>query len=189
MRVVVFDKNPGPGFDQWLLKTCWLLACWFQKLVGWTDDYYGAESWLDAEQWLIHREETLTSVQYWGHGSAGVVWLGQKPMPVWTLTNIRKRLCGPSAVVWFRCCSVFQGAKGQLFAKRALGELDCRVVAHTYSIGLWQPGGHSVRPSQPEPSWPVGEGAELEGALWPDYLRPWLPNTVFCFKTLVPPEW
>ena len=189
MRVTVFDKNPGSGFGQWLLKTFWLLGCWFQKQVGWVDDYYGATSWTDAEQWLLSRPDFLNSVQYWGHGSQGVAWLASKPMPLWTLSNLKKRLAGPSAVVWFRCCSMFQGPKGKLFAQQALAQLGCRVVAHTYVIGLWQSGGRSVSPSKPVPSWSDIEGIDLMVPWWPDYLRPWAPNTVFCMKTLVPPEW
>ena len=53
MRVTIYDKNPGPGIDQWFLKMTWMLGCWLQKLFGAVDAYKGVESWEEAQQWLM----------------------------------------------------------------------------------------------------------------------------------------
>ena len=189
MRVTVFDANPGRGLGQAFLKTSWLVGCWLQKLLGLVDDYYGASSWDDALAWLVGRPEPISAVQYWGHGSPGTVWLAGKTMPITALSTLKPKLKDHTASVWFRCCNVFQGTRGHAFAKQALAALNCRVVAHTYIVGLWQSGGHSVMPLNPVPNWSLEEGTKLKNPWWPDYLRPWLPNTVFCMTTKIPPNW
>lgn len=189
MKITVYDRNPGTGFGQWFLKTMWLLGCWIQKRLGLVDDYHGAASWDDLLKWAKQLPKPITSFQYWGHGSVATVWLAGTPMLTSFLTDLRPLLAGSTAIVWFRCCNVFQGIGGQHFARAVLKTLGCKVVAHTYVVGLWQSGGHAVSPEKPEPTWPVTEGGELKDPWWPDYLRPWLPNTVFCLSTKVPSSW
>lgn len=187
MRVTIFDRNPGPGFGQWFLKTCWLVGCWLQKLLGLVDDYYGAATWDEALHWLAERPDKLTSIQYWGHGSTGQVWMGDTALWWPTLLPIKPKLA-PDAVIWFRCCWVFRGDVGHAFAKSIVAGMNCTVASHTFVIGLLQPGLHTLRPGQ-EPSWPISEGCDLKAPWWPDYLRPWLPHTIFCLTTRIPEGW
>lgn len=188
MRVTIYDTKPGAGLAQSFLKLSWAVGCWLQKLFGQVDAYYGAESWDAAVSWLEAQPGPLTSVQYWGHGSPGAVWLAQKMMPPGALLPIKSKLA-PGAVIWFRCCSVFQGKRGFDFAKVFSDGMGCTIAAHTYVIGLWQSGLHTHKPGA-HISWPVDEGIKpLKAPWWPEFLRPWLPNTVFCLRTRIPEGW
>lgn len=187
MKVTIYDAKPGPGVGQWFLKTSWRVGCALQKFFGAVDEYHGAESWDDAVAWLLTKQN-ITSLQYWGHGSPGIVWLAQKPMPYGALLPVKAALA-PFALVWFRCCSVFQGRAGYAFAKTLADAMGCTVAGHSYIIGLWQSGLHTHRAGW-HCGWSIDEGAEkLRCPRWPTYLRPWLPRTVFCLTTEVPKEW
>lgn len=187
MRVTIYDKNPGPGFGQWFLKTSWLVGCWLQKIFRQVDAYYGAESWDAAVSWLEAQPEKFTSIQYWGHGSPGTVWLADKSIPYGALLTIKNKLTS-STIIWFRCCSVFQGKRGFEFAKTLADSMNCTIAAHTYVVGLWQSGLHTHQPCT-NISWTLEEGTTLKNKWWPEYLRPWLPNTIFCLATRIPSGW
>lgn len=184
MRVTIYDKNPGVGFGQWLLKTCWLLGCLFQKLVGAVDDYYGASSWAEAEAWLKSKKTPLTVIQYWGHGSPGTVWLAGNPLTQNWLSL--KPLLSKDALLWFRVCSSFQGSVGHTFSKQLADGLGCTVAGHTRIIGLWQ-GGLYTRTPNSLPSWLVDEGANPSGLR--DDFKFWNKHTIFCLKTSIPKGW
>ena len=185
MRVTVYDKNPGKGFSQWFLKLTWFVGCFVQKLFGKVDDYYGAESWEDALSWLKSREGEFTSIQYWGHGSPGHVWLAGSYVTTTALVTLKTKVT-PSTVLWFRTCSTFQGQAGHVFSQRLADGLGCVVAGHTRVIGPLQGGLHTRKPNTP-PSWPVEEG-EFPKSWWPSYLR-WGNNTVTCFATKIPEGW
>lgn len=185
MRVTVYDKNPGAGFSQWFLKTCWELACWFQKLVGAVDAYYGAKSWEDAQKWLLEQKRPLTVIQYWGHGSPASVWLAQKLVPASEWLSLKPAVV-PETLLWFRACSVFQNMSGQSFSQKLANGLGCTIAGHTFVIGPFQGGLHTRRPNT-EPSWPFHEGTLK--SKWPDHLKWWNPNTIFCLRTKIPEGW
>jgi hypothetical protein len=186
MRVTVYDKNPGPGVQQWFLKLSWLLGCFFQKLFGKVDDYKGVSSLDDLLDWLCYRDERLVSVQFWGHGSPGTIWIGGKPYKAKDFLSLKPRVQADS-VVWFRACSVFQGALGHAFSGTLADGLGCTVAGHTRIIGLFQGGLHTRKPST-YPSWPASE-AELTGVLAKSGLAWWGGNTVFCLSTKIPSGW
>lgn len=186
MRVTVYDKNPGPGFTQWFLRTSWLLGCVLQKLLRRVDDYHGAASWDDAVAWIRSRPSAITSLQFWGHGSPAQVWLAGKPMDPRLFRAIWSRLSN-DAVVWFRCCNVIQGVAGHAWARAMVDHLGCRVAAHTRIVGPLQPGLHSLRPGE-TPSWPLDEGDPATPRWLPEWARPG-PNTVTCLRTTVPDGW
>lgn len=185
MRVTIYDKVAWPGFMQWCLKTSWLLGCVFQKLVGAVDDYYGASSFADAEAWL-KTKGPLTSIQYWGHGSPGVIWLAGEAVPTKAWVSLKTLLSGPDAILWFRVCDSFQGASGQNFSRLLANNLNCTIAGHTRIIGLWQ-GGLYTRTPHSDPSWSVSEGGE------PSWLREdfkfWNKHTIFCLRTSIPKGW
>jgi hypothetical protein len=185
VRVIIYDKKPGVGFGQWLLMASWAVGAWLHKLLGYADDVLGAESWDEALSWLQSHPGPLSSIQYWGHGSPGVPWLAQKALPVAALLPLKPKLSG-DCVIWWRCCSVFQGHRGHSFASALVEGLGCTVAAHTRVIGPWQPGLHVHRPGQ-QISWTLTDGTEpLKMSWWPEYLRPWLPRTVFCLRAKLP---
>lgn len=187
MKVTIYDKKPGTGFSQSFLMLCWAVGCWFQKLVGAVDDYFGAESWEHAEEWLKRRGKPISQIQYWGHGSPGCVWLAQKLITVQQWLNI-KAVLEPSqdTLIWFRTCSTFQGSKGHAFSKALADGLGCTIGGHTRIIGPLQGGLHTRKPSA-DPSWPDSEG-ELPKSWWPSHLR-WGPHTIICLATKIPKGW
>ena len=74
------------------------------------------------------------------------------------LVLLRRVLCGPSAEVYYRSCSAFQGKTGQQFAKASATFWRAKVIGHTKVIGLTQPGQKVLEPGE-EPYWPESEGA------------------------------
>jgi hypothetical protein len=185
MRITIYDKNPGPGFAQWFLKLTWFIGCWFQKRVGAVDKYYGAASWDDAVHWMLEQPAPLTSIQYWGHGSPGLVYLSGVASNGAHLSALAPKVT-PETVLWLRACSVFQGAQGHTFSKMVSNALNCTVAGHTRIIGPCQGGLHTRKPNT-TPSWPITE-AEPPATRWPNYLK-WGPNTVTCLATKIPDGW
>lgn len=186
MRVAVYDKNPGPGFSQWFLALTWRIGCFLHKLFGKLDAYYGATSWNDAFAWLERQPAPLVSVQYWGHGSPGNVWLAGK----FVERSSFKRLAGkisPDGVLWFRTCSTFQGIAGHSFSAYLTQILNCTVAGHTRIIGVLQSGLHTRKPGE-EPRWAVTEANEG----WPIFVQAgWQlgTNTIFCLRATIPEGW
>lgn len=183
MRLTIYDKNPGEGFMQWCLKTSWLLGCVFQKLIGAVDDYHGIESWVEAKEWLKSKGP-IDVLQYWGHGSPGIVWLAGHPITMSQWLSLKPLLTSDS-LVWLRVCSAFQGRFGQVFAKQMADGLGCTIGAHTYVIGLFQPGLHTMKPKS-MPSWPVDEGTEPR---WRSDFQPWLTHSILCLQWWIPKGW
>jgi len=186
MRVAIYDKNPGAGAAQWGLKLSWAIGCFLHKLFGKLDAYYGAESWDDAFSWLEQRPGLLTSIQYWGHGSPGTVWLAGKSVD----RAYFKKLVGkipPNGVLWFRTCSTFQGQAGYDISKYLTTLLNCTVAAHTRIIGVLQGGLHTRAPNQ-EPSWPLTEG-EFPKSFWAGLGLKIGNNTILCLRASIPKGW
>lgn len=183
MRINIYDSNPGAGVGQWFLKVSWFLGCFFQKLFGVIDDYYGYSSWPVAQASL---PAGITQLQYWGHGSPGRIWMAGRAITAQDLLVLKDKLA-PGALVWFRTCSAFQGDRGHLFAKTLADGLGCRVAGHTRIIGLFQGGLHSLAPAQ-APSWPATEG-EFPPSFWRSLGLKWGSNTVTCFAVKVPEGW
>lgn len=184
MRIVIYDKNPGSGFGQWFLKTSWVVGCFFQKLFGAVDAYYGAVSWEDALKFVTSLPEPVTSVQYWGHGTPGRVWLCQQSVTAVEWLRLKPKLA-PNALLWFRTCSTFAQADGHEFSRQLADGLGCTVAGHTRIIGLTQGGLHTRKPNTPA-SWSVDEGE------FPPNPFPWLlwgNNTITCFATKIPEGW
>lgn len=86
------------------------------------------------------------------------------------LMLLRRAICDSDSTVYYRSCQAFQGEKGQEFAKASSRFWRCDVSGHTKSIGLTQPGKHTLSVCQ-EPDWPVSEGAEEESKKDKESLR------------------
>jgi hypothetical protein len=185
MRVAVYDKKPGPGVGQWFLALTWAVGCALHKLIGKLDDYHAATSWDDAFRWLESRPEDLRSIQYWGHGSPGTVWLAQKKLDPLEFKRLIRKVT-PRTILWFRTCSTFQGVRGYDISRYLSTLLHCTVAGHTRVIGFWQGGLHTRAPNQ-EPRWPVTE-AELPSRRARIGLQRG-NNTVICLAANVPEGW
>lgn len=185
MRVTIYDKNPGPGLGQWFLKLSWMVGCWIQRLFGAVDQTKGFDSWDAAIAWLKDRPGSIASLQFWGHGSPGAVYMAGREAPTLLWLQLSGKLTTAS-VIWFRACSVFQGESGYAFSKVLANGLNCTIAAHTRIVGFFQGGLYTRKPNT-EPSWPKEEG-ELPGRLARLGLR-WGNRTVICFATKIPAGW
>jgi hypothetical protein len=186
MRVAVYDKNPGPGVNQWFLALSWRIGCFLHKLFGKLDAYHAATSWDDAFEWLLKQDSQLTSVQYWGHGGAGNVWLAGK----YVERSAFKKLAGkiaPSGVLWFRTCNTFRGLAGYTFSKSLSETLGCTIAGHTRTIGVFQSGLHTLKPGE-EPRWSIDEKDEGPPLLSQSGLQLG-NNTIFCLRATIPEGW
>lgn len=170
LRVMIYDATwVGSKPDQWFLTTSWVLGGVLYRLLGRIDAVYGATSWPDALAWLgsVEAGRPISQVQYWGHGTRGRVLIARDPLDrrvledddhvlASALRTARDRLT-PDALVWFRTCLAFGGARGHAFASACARFFHCRVAGHTYVIGPLQSGLHTLAPGE-VPSWPVDEG-------------------------------
>lgn len=186
MRVAIYDKNPGVGFGQWFLALTWKIGCFLHKLFGKLDDYHAAGSWEEAFAWLESRPGLLASIQYWGHGSPGCVWLAQVNLDRSQFKRLVTQV-PPNAVLWFRTCSTFQGQRGYDISDYLTKLLNCTVAGHTRVIGVFQSGLHTRKPGQ-APSWPLDESDG--GPAWMVSLGlQWGTNTIVCLRASVPEGW
>lgn len=187
MRVTIYDKKPGAGFGQWFLMASWAVGCWFQKLFGAVDDYVGVASWQEAREWVSSRKTKITHLQFWGHGSAGAVYIAGRPITATLWLELKNHFVeGDASLLWFRTCSTFQGQEGFDYSKRLADGLGVTVAGHTRIIGPLQGGLHTRRPGT-SPSWPITEG-EFPETWWPRHLK-WGNNTVTFLATKITDGW
>lgn len=193
MHLIIYDDRPGEGLGQWFLRLSWVVGAWLMRMRGKADHVAGFTSWSAALAWLatVESERRIASIQFWGHGSPGRIYLnrvafGSTSLGYYSspLAMIAARL-EPGATFWMRSCSVFQGIVGRAFAVGLAGALRCRVASHTRVVGLLQGGLHTLAPGA-EPSWPATEG-EPPG-LWPAWLQT-DGRTVGCWTARVPDGW
>ena len=186
MRLTIYDKAPGDRLTDHALAFWWWVGCVIQKLFGQVDDYYGAETWADAKAWLDSKPGPFMSVQYWGHGSQGTVWLAGKPVG-WDQWLLLKSKMLPTSLLWFRICSSFGGRMGQQMSQVLADGLNCIVAGHTRIIGFIQGGLHTRKPNTP-PSWAESE-QELTETWLTDAGLQWGNNSIFRFQTKIPDGW
>ena len=183
------------------LSTSWWAGGKLFRTLRRLDHMRGFNNWPSALRWIADLEPTrpIKEIQFWGHGSPGKVWILQKAMTALAfkyaphrdpLMRIKTRLTDES-LIWFRTCSTFCGTRGQAFAQTWADNMGCRIAAHTYIIGPFQSGLHSVGPGE-KPMWPDTEGI-AEGT--PDRIlkarwsMPWSPNTIFALQSHKPRKW
>lgn len=100
----------------------------------------------------INATHGITHAQVWGHGRPGAPLINGHPLDA-TL-EVWRRL--DRASVWFRACSVAQGATGRGFM-RHLSQRDVSPVAHLCVTGTWGMHSHLVGiVAGEEPWWPAG---------------------------------
>lgn len=152
-------------------------------------------TWDDFEKLLNKSTKKIDVMQMWGHGSPGASYIDSIPLTVKALEPnhklhsvllaLKKRLHSKS-VVWFRQCSIFAGPKGKEFAEKLANFLGCTIAAHTYIIGPFQSGLHTIRPNQ-KAHWSDAEGLKLDGK---GKSSGWFePNTITCLTGTIPKGW
>lgn len=188
LDIMIFDNSDWAGEK---LVLSWITGGKLYQLFHGVEHYKGFSSWKETFEWINQLEphRKINSIQYWGHGSSGAVWMNDTALNSQSvkedsdlfshLQNLCTRL-EPTSLVWFRTCNTFAGELGHKFAKTFSNFLGCTVAAHTYVIGPWQSGLHTIKPDM-EPSWPVEEGLT--------WSKPWTKNTIFCLTGKIPPNW
>jgi hypothetical protein len=198
--LLVYDETdrrwPLPG-----LSSAWRAGAILYGRLGRLDADRGVSRWDEALDWIIdHRPgEPIDELQFWGHGKWGSIKVDSVPLDAAALSpghEHHRRLCAirerlsPGALWWFRTCETFGGEVGQDFAQRWADFFGCRAAGHTYIIGVWQSGLHSLKPGE-RPTWSPdegiedGSGAAPQKALWS---RWWETNTISCFAGEIPAE-
>lgn len=214
------DPDLGPDFQIALnlgLSHSWFAGGALFKALRRLDACRGFDNWTEALTWVANyrpkaaddalapspsdaRDDRISEIQYWGHGSPGFVWMKREALTHYSptadsavghaLRQIASRLT-PDALIWFRTCSTFAGENGHRFAKAWAGGMKCRVAAHTHVIGPFQSGLHSIRPGE-HPSWNASEGLKTSAPATGKHLKwssPWAPNTVTCLHSSFPSSW
>lgn len=194
LDIMIYDSSDWAGEQ---LRFSWITGGKFYSMFRSVEHYAGFLSWIEAIKWLLSVEpdKKINSIQFWGHGSPGRVWINGDFLSARSvlassshrelLINLKQRLTKDS-LVWFRSCNVFTGKEGHLFATTMSKFLDCTVASHTFIVGPWQSGLHTIKPGE-EPTWSVEEGLGVNGEkLWS---MPWSPNTIFCLTGKIPKGW
>ncbi len=201
---MVFDRTcTGIGWRPGL-SHAWASGQLLYWGLGRIDAALGVDTWDDAFAWLATYggDRPIAEIQYWGHGKWGSARAGTQvfdkdalsPTSRWQphLERISDRMAsGRDGLFWFRTCETFGCVPGQDFAQRLADQLGCRVAGHTFIIGHWQSGLHSLLPGN-APTWSVHEGLR-EGtpespnqAFWS---RMWKPNTISFLHGTVPEQY
>lgn len=202
LRLMVYDRTCAGRWGLPGLTASWRVGSVLYRALGRLDDWRGVASWPEALDWLLARsvEQRIAEIQYWGHGTWGRALVDHESLDVQALAPrhpwrarldaLRERLVpGGEALWWFRTCETFGTARGHAFARAWTRFFGCRAAGHTYVIGPWQSGLHSLAPGE-EPSWPVKEGlppGEEAGARTARMSGPREPNTITCLHGQVPP--
>jgi hypothetical protein len=182
------------------LTRFWRMGAALHRVASRADRTLGARSWREALRWAASVcEETgrpLGELQAWGHGGWGYMGMGGERLDEGALTSKSSPLAGEidalrasfgeGALLWLRCCSAFGTSAGQRFAQALTDRLGVRAAAHTYIIGAWQSGTHSLAPGD-RPSWSDREGVEVRsGGPVAQVSTPFAPSTVTCLHFSLP---
>ncbi len=200
-RVMVYDdtcRTSKVGLD---LTRSWIAGGALYRALGRIDAHGPVRSWAEAFKFILEQRprEPIAEVQFWGHGKWGEARIEREPFGIDALSpthalhpslcELRERLVGEQALVWFRSCETVGAHAGHDFAQALADFLGCQVAGHTFIIGPWQSGLHRLRPGE-RPTWSVHEGlapgndpAKPKKALWSGPLQ---PNTITCLQGEVP---
>jgi hypothetical protein len=202
LRLLVYDATWARGTARSLLQSgltsSWIAGGALYAALGRLDERKGAGSWAEALSWLasVRAEHPIQEIQFWGHGRWGRAFIGADVLDEGSLSSshahhdalarVRDRLA-PNALWWFRTCETFGTRTGHAFATSWTRFFRARAAGHTYVIGPWQSGLHSLGPGE-EPSWSEHEGldAQTKRAVMSS---PSAPRTITCLHGAIPAGW
>lgn len=201
LRVMLFDRTCRGWAGLPGLSASWRVGGKLYGALGRLDAWRAVSAWPEALEWLatIGGDSSLAEIQFWGHGKWGRAFVDRVSLDegalarkhAWNplLRRIAARLTGPSALWWFRTCETFGDREGHSFARAWSDFFGCRAAGHTYVIGPWQSGLHSLSPGA-EPQWDPDEGLIRDGrgqrAPKARPSGPFEPNTITCFHGAIP---
>ena len=198
---MVFDRTCTGAPWRPGLSHAWAAGQHLYGALGRIDRALGVDSWDEALAWLgvVGADQPIAEIQYWGHGKWGLarvdtVAFDRDSLSAnhrWApaLDRIKERLLPDGrSLVWFRTCETLGCVPGQTFAQAFTERMGCRVAGHTYIIGHWQSGLHSLAPGE-TPQWSVEEGLRQGSPQSPTdahWSRAWHPNTISFLHGHVP---
>jgi hypothetical protein len=199
----VVRREDGTAEGSGGLTPFWRLGSWMHIYGLHADGALGATSWGEALRWAASfaraRNAKLSELQCWGHGGFGFMRMGAtrwdrdalagRSALASDIDSLRDVLAG-DALVWLRCCSAFGARPGRAFAPALADRLRARVAGHTFIIGAWQSGTHSLRPGE-RATWDEGEGIERrpDGAILPRNSSLGAPRTLAFLRMALPRGW
>jgi hypothetical protein len=198
LRLLVYDATQRARPPR-ALGLAWHAGSYLYRGLGRIDAAFGARSWADAFEFLATygAERTVGEFQFWGHGKWGRALVHGESFDRRALADshaltpriaaFRERL-EPGALVWFRTCETLGARAGQDFARALADHLGARVAGHSFVIGFFQSGLHSLSPGA-LPTWSENEGIAQGTADRPERALssgPGQPNTVTCFDGVIP---
>ncbi len=201
LRLMVYDRTCRGRSLRPGLSHAWGAGAHLYHSLGRIDAWCGVDSWDEAFDWLATFEprRKLAEVQYWGHGKWGHARVGDQAFDIRglgrdhafapALKKIAARMLpGNKGLWWFRTCETFGARPGIRFGQALAEHLGCRTAGHTFIIGHWQSGLHTLLPGQ-DANWPDDEGLrkgtpeEPTAAHWS---RAWRPNTINFLQGAIP---
>lgn len=214
LRLIIFDatdtapvviprierRADGTAHGTGGLTRFWRMGAGLHRIVTRADASLGATSWREALRWAAETASKtgrpIGEIQAWGHGGWGYMGMGKERLDAPALRpsgklasemDALRASLAEGALVWLRCCSAFGNAEGRDFAPALADRLGARVAGHTFIIGAWQSGTHSLGPGE-RPAWSVEEGVErgARGAK-AQVSSPFAPHTVTCLHLGLPP--
>jgi hypothetical protein len=200
-RVVRREDGTAEGTGG--LTVFWRLGAVMHLYGLHADGTLGATSWTEALRWAVAfartRNAKLAELQCWGHGGFGFMRMGATRWDRESLASksglapeidALRDVLTDDALVWLRCCSAFGAPAGRSFAPALADRLRARVAGHTFVIGVWQSGTHSLRPGE-RATWDEGEGIERTraGAILPRNSTMTSPRTLACLRMALPRGW
>lgn len=193
------DGTDGRSGERLGLAPVWWLGASLHRGLARVDGAFGARSWDEALRWAVatadRKGRPIGELQAWGHGGWGGMRMGATHLEEHALGRdaplagaidaLIARLAGREALVWLRCCSAF-GRDGRAFAATLADRLGCRVAGHTFVIGFFQSGLHTLAPGSVA-DWDEDEGVVRRGKRRAAAVSsPFAPRTITALRLGVP---
>ena len=203
MRLLVYDRTCGGAHGLPGLSAAWRTGAALYRGAGRIDAAFGVSSWDEAAARVeeASSRDEIEQIQYWGHGRFGRILIDAEALdaraldpraPARFVAVLRERFVRDErALFWMRTCEAFGAQAGHSFARRLAEFLDVKVAGHTYVIGFWQSGLHSLLPGA-TPTWSPAEGVAQGTPERPErgaWSSPLAPNTIHCLEGKLPPFW
>lgn len=202
MRVMLYDRTCMGADGRAPLSAAWRAGDGLYRGLGWLDAAQGVDNWADGLAWLatVGGDAPIEEIQFWGHGKWGCALIDRKPLDAAALSPrsalyprleaVRDRMA-PEGRWWFRTCETLGATPGQDFAKAWSAFFGGPVSGHTFIIGFWQSGLHTLRPGD-APDWSPREGLAGGDPAHPRRAlgsAPWRPRTISCLRGRIPDRW